>query len=174
LAEQLELIPVTRRDQARRSLFRVFERFYEEAPEKRRAIAELVLNAFEHDEYWVVTRRIDEAPKEDVLRLADVLHDWGLTEAAGVVSRAKARLKALNAFQRLSAEPRSLEMQMHRALEGNVWIFGDEYELLKSNATLQSVVKRLTDRVYRGGRGQKRPDLLLVGSMGRYLLVELK
>lgn len=109
-----------------------------------------------------------------MLRLADVLHDWGLTETASVVSRAKARLKALNAFQRLVAEPRSLEMQMHQALEGNVWVFGDEHELLKSNVTLQSVVKRLTDRVYSGGRGQKRPDLLLVGSMGRYLLVELK
>ena len=109
-----------------------------------------------------------------MLRLADVLHDWGLTETASVVSRAKARLKALNAFQRLVAEPRSLEMQRHQALEGNVWVFGDEHELLKSNVTLQSVVKRLTDRVYSGGRGQKRPDLLLVGSMGRYLLVELK
>src|SRR5207245_1499107 len=69
---------------------------------------------------------------------------------------------------------RTLEMQMHRALDGNVWMFGDEYELLKSNVTLESVVRRLTDRVYKGKRGQKRQDLLLVGSMGRYLLVELK
>ena len=102
-----------------------------------------------------------------MLRLADVLHDWGLTETASVVSRAKTRLKALNAFQGLAAEPRLLEMlQMHQALEGNVWVFGEEYELLKSNVTLQSVVKRLTDRVYSGGRGQKRPDLLLVDSSG--------
>jgi hypothetical protein len=174
LAHQLELIPSTRRDQARRALLRVFDRFYEEAIEKRRAIAELVLNAFERDEYWAVARRIDEAPKEDILKLADVLLDWGLTEAAGVVSRAKARLKALNAFQQLSHDPRTLEAQMHRALEDNVWMFGDPYEVLKSNANLRSVVMRLTDLVYKGMRGKDRPDLLLVGSMDRILLVELK
>jgi hypothetical protein len=173
-AEQLALIPNTRRDQARRALLRVFDRFFEEAQEKRRAIAELVLNAFERDEYWVVARRIDEAPKEDILRLAEVLHDWGLTEAAGVVARAKARLKALTAFQQLAHDRRTLEAQMHHALEGNVWIFGDVYEMLKSNATLRRIVRRLTDQVYRGRRGKERPDLLLVGSMDRYLLIELK
>lgn len=174
LAEQLELIPQTRREQARGALLRVFDRFYGEAPEKRRAIADLVLNAFERDEYWVVTRRIDEAPKEDVLRLADVLHDWGLTEAAGVVARAKARLKALYAFQHLAHNQGALEAQMHRALEDNVWIFGDQYEVLKSNASLRTIAKRLSDEGYKGKRARERPDLLLVGTMDRYLLVELK
>lgn len=116
-SQQLELLPLTKRDEARRALIRVFERFYDAEPADKRAIAELVLNAFEVDEYRTLVRRIDETPRDDIVRLADVLRQWGLSEIRAIVERANQRLRVVEAFESLVRAPGTLELSgVHRAL----------------------------------------------------------
>jgi len=173
--EQIEQLPPPRRELARQALMRLFKRFYDDSPERKKAIAEVVLNAFETDEYWVLVRRIDEMPHDDVVALADVLAQWGLSEVAGIVERARQRLRIVEAFEDLVRDPSTLELSgVHRALQDNAWILGDQYELLKSNRTLQGIVDQILGSSYVGSRGRERPDLILVGLQERYLVVELK
>ena len=174
-AEEIEKLPPSRRDLARRALMQLFKRFWDEPEDKKRAIAELVLNAFEADEYWVLVQRIDETPREDILRLAEILRLWGISEVAGVVERARRRMKAVEAFEKLIADRSTLELTgVHHALEQNAWLIGDQYELLKSNRGLRGIVEKVFGVKYRGSRAKHRPDLLLVGLQERYLLIELK
>jgi hypothetical protein len=63
---------------------------------------------------------------------------------------------------------------VHTALRNNLWLLGDEYELLSSNRTLRQLVEKVLNKKYRGARARERPDLLLAGLENRYLLVELK
>lgn len=174
-SQQLELLPLTKRDEARRALLRVFDRFYDHQAEDKRAIAELVLNAFEVDEYRTLVRRIDETPRDDIVRLADILRQWGISEIRAIVERADQRLRVVDAFESLIRAPSTPELSgVHRALEDHAWLLGDQYELLKSNRTLRNIVQDVLGARYQGARGAERPDLFLVGLQDRFLLVELK
>ena len=173
--QQLELLPFARRDQARQQLLRIFKRLFGETIERKHVVAEFVLNVFEQDRYWLIARRIDEIEADDLLKLAEVLRDWGLGDIADVAVRAKARLRFLDHFERLTATSGTLELKgVHPVLEANPWLIGDEFELWASNKQMQSTVRKYADRVYQESNGKKRPDLLMIGLDERRLLIELK
>lgn len=173
--EEIQRLPVPRREQARHALLRVFKRFYGEAEERKDAVAKLVLDAMEMDEYWSLVKRIDETPHDDVLKLASLLEQWGLHEVGEVVYQARRRIRALEAFEALIRDESTLELSgVHRGLRDNAWLLGDQYELLKSNRTLRNVIEDLSGSRYNGDAASKRPDLFLVSLQGRYLIVELK
>ena len=174
-SEKIEKLPLSRRDRARKALFRVFQRFYDEARERKHAIAELVLNAFEEDDYWVLVKKIDETSYDDISRLADILQLWGLREISGIVERARQRLRLLDAFERLIMDETTKELTgVHSVLQLNTWLFGDQYSLMTSNKQLRTVVEKLFERRYSGERAAQRPDLILVSLRNTYLIAELK
>lgn len=174
-SEDIERLPAPRREQARRALERVFRKFYDDVPDRRDAIARVVLEALESDEYWVLVKGIDDTQTGDVIRLAELLQDWGLNEIGALAYRARGRLKVLEALELLVADETTLELAgVHKSIESNIWILGDQYELQTSNQTLKRVVERVFGQRYDGKQGRKRPDLILAGVQDRYLLVELK
>lgn len=173
--EQIEKLPRPRRELARAALLRVFKRFYDEVAEQKHAVADLVLDAFEQDEYWVLVRRIQETSGADIEELAGHLESWGLYEVNGIITRARQRLEILDGFEDLIRNDDTLELSgVHQALKDNLWLLDDRYELLKSNTTLANIVKDTFGKKYQGSRSRRRPDLLLAGLQDRYLIVEFK
>lgn len=173
--DEIERLPRSRRDLAREALYRVFQRFYDEAADRKRAVAELVLNAFELDEYWVLVQRIDQMSNHDVAHIADILEQWGLYEISGIAERAKRRLAVVDRFEDLVWDDTTLELQhIHRVLERNVWLIGDEWEVATSNRTMRRLIMEVFGDTYQGALSGHRPDLFLAGAPDRHLLVELK
>lgn len=173
--EEIERLPRPRRDLAREALYRVFRKFYDDTLDRKREVAELVLNALERDEYWLLVQRIDEMSLGNVGELAEILELWGLYEIGAIAHRARQRLAILEKFEGLAWDSETLELQdIHRMLEKNVWLIGDEYELFTSNITLQTIVEKVLKKRYRGGQKRDRPDLILAGTADNYLLLELK
>jgi hypothetical protein len=173
--KQLELLPFSRRDIARQALLRAFKRLFGEAPERKQVVAELVLNIFEYDRYWIIARRLDEIEPENLIKIAEVLRDWGLGDVAEVATRAKQRLTFLDHFERLATASDTLEFKgIHGVLETNTWLIGDAYELWVSNMTMRRITRDYARKVYSDSNGRKRPDLLMLGSNSHRLLIELK
>jgi hypothetical protein len=173
--EQLELIPQTERDRARRALYRVFQRLFADSPDRRDIVANLVIDVFNEDPHWVVAQRLNETDTRDLIKLADVLTEWGLGNVAEVSSQTQIRLKFLDLFDELSRSETLLELSgMHRVIESNAWILGDQYETWVSNKTMRKTVTEYTDKVYVQSNGAKRPDLIMLGLADRALIVELK
>ena len=111
----------------------------------------------------------------DVAELAEILELWGLYEIGEIARRARRRLTILEKFEELAWNSESLELQdVHRMLEKNVWIIGDEYELFVSNSTMKRTVEKVFGQTYHGERARSRPDLILAGTADNYLLLELK
>ncbi|MEZ4573092.1 MAG: hypothetical protein R2849_22790 [Thermomicrobiales bacterium] len=173
--EQIERLPPARRELARRALLRVFTRFYDDLPERKHDIAELVLDAFEQDEYWLLVQRIQEASAADVNELADLLEEWGFYQINGIATRARQRLVVIDRFESMLSDPATLELSgIHQALEVNLWLLGSEYELVTSNRSLSTLIRNVFHKEYSGEHALKRPDLFLAGIHDRYVLVELK
>lgn len=168
-------MPEHRRAYADAAANKVLWKFYREHGERFEALANVLLDALEHDEYWIVLQRIDAASRGDVAHFSEALEAFGLLDLAMMSGRARSRLHFLDRLDDLVAKSETLEKDMHRALERNLWVLGTKYAAMTSNRTLRSIVVRYLDQKYSGARPDERPDLLLAQDSGdRYLLIELK
>jgi hypothetical protein len=85
------------------------------------------------------------------------------------------RWAVLDEFDRLIFNPETREAEVHKLLENNLWVLGNEYPEIASNVTLKKILEESFGQKYTGDKGEKRPDLLLARDVkGRYLLIELK
>jgi hypothetical protein len=175
LRERLDALPESRRDAARAALERVMRKFFGESEDKIAVIASIVLDAFERDEYWTVVEKIQSARTLDVQTFANALDTFGLCDLALVAQQARRRLQFLDDLDTLIASGETLEAQVHKALENNLWVIGNGYETLFSNKTLKRKIEEYTQKEFSGARAAKRPDLFLAQKHShRHLLVEFK
>lgn len=175
LDRRLATLPANRRRAAEDAINRVLQRFYGESEERIDVVVSVTLDAFERDEYWVVLQKLDAAARADVAILADVLGEFGLVDLAVVAQQARRRLTFLDELDRLVADGKTLEAQVHQAIETNLWVLGPEYSMIASNASLRRIVNEWVEGTFKGARANKRPDLFLAQDVhDRFVLIEFK
>jgi hypothetical protein len=172
---RLEQLPEHRRAFAQAAIERVLRKFYWDREDRRKVIANVVLDALEHDEYWAVVQHIHETRDSDVAAFAHALSQFALMDLALIAQRATYRLTFLDGLDKLASDPRTLEKDIHTAIEQSLWVLGPRYAMIASNRTLTRIVANYLDKTYIGERADRRPDLLLADDFSdRYLLVEFK
>lgn len=174
---RLESVPGHRRRIVEDRLNRLITRSYQEGEKEERisVLVDLVLDAMEMDEYWIVCREINEAEKVDVFHFAEALDKFGLCDLAFMGQQAKRRIDYLDYLERLAADNKTIEKQMHSAIQNNLWILGTEYSLIASNRQLQGIIDDYIGEKYQGKEAADRPDLLLGSNiLGHNLLIEFK
>ncbi|MDN2583669.1 ATP-binding protein [Aquibium sp. ELW1220] len=172
---RLAQLPEYRRRYAEDALNRILKKFYGESEDRITTIADVALDAMEHDAYWAVLDRIGKLSKGDVGSFAESLEEFGLIELATIGAQASHRLEFLSFLDQLVQNPDTLEKDAHKAFETNLWLLGRKYSVMSSNATLQTVIEAYCNVAFKGNRAAKRPDLLLSQDYGdKYLLIEFK
>ncbi len=175
IEQRLARLPEHRRDIARRQIQQILQKCYGESEERIDTVVDLMLSAMEKDEYWLVCEHIHAARNGDVATLAAALEEFGLVDLAVMSQQAKRRLEFLDNLDALDANPETLEREMHRALDRNLWVFGPQYSMIASNQTLVRTIEEYTSKTFKGKRKNKRPDLFLgQDAHNRYLLIEFK
>ena len=172
---RLANLPEHRREFARQQIERALRKFYGEAEERIDTVVSLMLDAMEKDEYWLVCQSIQQCDFADVAALASALEKFGLVDLAVLAQQATRRLELLDYLDRLAGNPKTLEKEMHKALDTNLWVFGRQYSVLASNKTTARIIDDYCTKKFKGPRANRRPDLLLSRSiLARHLLIEFK
>lgn len=170
-------VPEHRRSIIEQRMNRLISRAYQEGEKEERigTLVDLVLDALEHDEYWAICNELHETDRGDVMHLADALLEFGLCDLAFMGRQAKSRLDFLKSLERLARSPETLEKQMHKAIEKNLWIFGQQFSLMASNQQLNTIAKQCGVAIAPEKANTTRPDLLLSqDAFKNRLLVEFK
>lgn len=173
--QRLQHLPEYRRKFAQDALNRILRRFYGESEERIAVIADVALDAMEHDMYWAVFESINAASYSDVGSFAESLEEFGLLELSAIGVQSSRRREFLDYLEKLIDNADTLEKDAHTALEKNLWVFGRKYSAISSNITLKRIIENYCDASFKGNRAAKRPDLLLSQDYGdTYLLMEFK
>jgi hypothetical protein len=177
MERRLVNVPEHRRGIIEQRLNKLISRAYQEGEKEERigTLVDLILDALEHDEHWTVCNELHDTDRADVIHLADALLEFGLCDLAFMGRQAKSRLDFLTSLQHLADAPGTLEKQMHKAIEKNLWIFGPEFSLMSSNQQLATIAKQCEQEVVGNKANRTRPDLLLAqDGLHRRLLIEFK
>ena len=175
IRERISSLPEHKRTFAEKAINKILERFYQEPPNKTEPIVNVLLDAFERSDYRAVLEHINDAKHSEVAVFAEALDEFGLLEIGRMAEQASKRLEFIDYLEVLCTEPKSLEKDVHKAIEKNLWLFGPEYSLFSSNITLKKQIEIYLNKEYVGDRADKRPDLMLNESLnGERLLIEFK
>lgn len=175
LRRRLATLPEHRRRHAEETITKLLRKLYGDNEDRIEAVVSVTLDAFENDDYWIVLKKIDEATRGDVAKLAEILSELGLVDVAIVSQQAAHRLAFLNEFDVLITNTATLEKEIHHAIENNLWLLGSGYRLISSNKTFQTLISGWLDKSFAGANADKRPDLFLAAvDRDRHLLVEFK
>ncbi len=175
IEQRLAHLPEHRRVIAQKQIQRILQKLYMESHDRVDTVVDLMLDAMEKDEYWLVCEHLQAARNGDVEAIAAALEEFGIVDLAVIAQQARHRLEFLDSLDALDSDPKTLESQMHFALEKNLWVFGVEYSLMTSNKTLARTIEEYTGKKFTGKRKDKRPDLFLArDANGRHLLIEFK
>ena len=120
--QRLQRLPENRRRYAHEALNRILKRFYGESEERIAIIADVALDAMEHDAYWAVLQKIGDARGADVGSFAEALEEFGLLELSSIAVQASHRRQFLDYFDQLMNNSATLEKDAHRAFEKNLWM----------------------------------------------------
>jgi Histidine kinase-, DNA gyrase B-, and HSP90-like ATPase len=173
--ERLALLPEYKRQYADKAIKSILGKYFGEPESKVEPIVSVLLDALERSEYRTVLDYIHEASHTDIVKLSEVLAEFGLAEIAIVGEQANSRLEFLNQLEYLCSDPNTKEKLIHESLEKNLWIFGLEYSFFSSNKSLKRQVEDYLGQKCKGKRANKRPDLVLtVNYRQEYLLIEFK
>lgn len=173
--QRLAHLPEHRRKFAQQQIQRILEKLYMESNDRAATVVDLMLDAMEKDEYWLVCEHLHAARNGDVEVLAAALEEFGIVDLAVMAQQARRRLQFLDNLDALDSDAKTLEKQMHTALDTNLWVFGPQYSMMASNKTLARTIEDYTNKAFAGTRKNKRPDLFLAQDASqRYLLIEFK
>lgn len=175
ILKRLASLPEHKRSFADRAIKKVLDKYYGEPESKVEPIVYVLLEALERSDYRLLLEHIADAKPSDVAGIADNLYEFGLADMAFLVQQATARQVFLDQLEALARDSTTTEAILHKALERNLWVLGNEYSLFSSNTTLRRQIEDLLGKIYTGKRSDKRPDLLLNENLsGEYLLIEFK
>jgi len=175
IEKRLAHLPEHRREIAQKQIHRILQKLYMESQDRVNIVVDLMLDAMEKDEYWLVCEHLQAARTGDVEAIAAALEEFGIVDLAVIAQQARHRLEFLDSLDALDSDSKTLESQMHFALEKNLWVFGVEFSLMTSNKTLARTIEEYTGKKFTGKRKDKRPDLFLArDARGRHLLIEFK
>lgn len=173
--DRISKLPENRREFADRAIKKILDRFYQEPEDKLEPVVNVLLDALERSDYRVVLEHINSARHSEVSRFAEALEEFGIVEMALVAEQATNRLDFLDYLEEICSRPETLEIHVHKAIEGNLWLFGVEYSLFSSDITVKRQIEAYLGKKYSGDRADKRPDLFLTQNLnGERLLIEFK
>lgn len=145
-----------------------------------KTIVELSIKSYEQNEVYEILKKLNNARKEDITKLAAALQQWGIKEVADVLTILQQRFKVLDAFEDMINDKSTLELKgTHAVLAENIWIVDERYEWYISNKSLKTISDNILDSAYKGENASKRPDLFIkmqenVLMRNEFLILELK
>ncbi|MDD2906673.1 MAG: ATP-binding protein [Sulfurimonas sp.] len=145
-----------------------------------KTIVELSIKSYEQNEVYEILKKLNNARKEDITKLAAALQQWGIKEVADVLTMLQQRFKVLDAFEDMINDKNTLELKgTHAVLAENIWIVDERYEWYISNKSLKTISNNILDSTYTGENASKRPDLFIkmqenILMRNEFLILELK
>lgn len=172
---EIAKLPEYKKVYAEKALYNIIDKFYGESEDKINIIISVMLSALEKDYYWDIISDIHSARDSDIEDFADALSEFGLIEIGIISSQAINRLRFLDELFILINDSKTIEKTIHKALENNTWVLGDNYNVIISDKTLKSSIESISNKKYKGDNALNRPDMLLGRNLNQELvLLEFK
>ena len=108
-----------------------------------------ILRYYESNALKELFNSIISATEKDVQLLSEMICDWGLREIANIADITTQQIEIIKKLDTFVKNPNTLERDIHKIFENNIWLLSEKYTLWSSNKQLKSIFKfKYCQRIY--------------------------
>ena len=102
---------------------------------------------------------IVQADNDDIEKLTTLIKDWGLRQINSVTEIITDQINIIKKLEELIDSDKTLEIEVHKLIEGNLWLVREGLELWASDKPLKKILENDFDKRYMENASE-RPDLV--------------
>lgn len=157
--EKLTKLPPHIRTKARRVIEGVILKLKTASDEEVNELVDWIIKYFDSNVLRELMNSIMSAENDDVQKLSALIKEWGLKQMNNVTEIIKDQIDIIIQLEKLIDRDRSLEIEVHKLIEGNLWLVREGLELWASDKPLKKVLEKHFDKLYEKNQDE-RPDLV--------------
>lgn len=159
IQEKLTALPPHIRSKAKRVIEGVVLKLKTASDEEVNELVDWIIRYFDSNVLRELINSIINADIEDVERLSSLINEWGLKQMSNVAEIIKEQIDIIKKLEELIYSDKSLEIDVHRLIEGNLWLVREGLELWASDKPLKKILEDHFDELYKDNKDE-RPDLV--------------
>ncbi|MDP4235095.1 MAG: ATP-binding protein [Bacteroidota bacterium] len=157
--DKLAGLPPHIRAQARSLIEGVISKLRNASDEEVNELVDWIIKYFDSNVLREIMKSIMAAEIEDVERLSSLISEWGLKQMSNVTEIIKAQIDIITKLEELISSNKSYEIELHKLIEGNLWLIREGLELWASDKPLKKILDGHLDMLYKKNKDE-RPDIL--------------
>jgi hypothetical protein len=156
---KLSNLPPHIRSKARRVIEGVVSKLKSASDEEVNELVDWIIKYFDSNVLRELMNSIVNADIKDVEKLSELIRDWGLKQMTNVTEIIKDQIDIIKKLEELVFSDTSLEIDVHKLIEGNLWLIREGLELWASDKPLQRIFEEHFDSLYESNK-LERPDIV--------------
>ena len=157
--EKLDKLPIHIRSKARKVIEGVVSKLKTASDEEVNELVDWIIRYFDSNVLREIMNSIMNSEIEDVEKLSLLIKDWGLKQINNVSEIIRDQIDIILKLEELMGSDKSLEIELHKLIEGNLWLVREGLELWSSDQPLKNVLNKHFDKIYKK-KALERPDLV--------------
>ncbi|MEW5798311.1 MAG: ATP-binding protein [Bacteroidota bacterium] len=159
IQEKLQKLPLHIRTKARSVIEAVISKSKLASDEEINELVDWIIKYFDSNVLRELMNSIIHADSNDVQKLAELIKDWGLRQMNNVTEIIRDQINIIKKLEELVNSEKSLEIEVHKLIEGNLWLIREGLELWSTDKPLKTVLDNHFDNLYAKNKDE-RPDVI--------------
>jgi len=159
IKDRLDKMPAHVRGTATKVVRSITQKLKNVEEEDAQELIDWILRYYESNILRELMKAILSAENKDAEKLAELVQDWGVKQVGSVVDIIRTQIQIIEKLESLTSSNASLEIDLHKLIEANLWLIKEGLELWSSDKPLIKVLGGHIDKLYKS-RKDIRPDLL--------------
>lgn len=157
--EKLSNLPPHIRAKAKKVIEGVVAKLKTASDEEVNELVDWIIRYYDSNVLRELLNSIISADIDDIERLSSLINEWGLKQMNTVSEIIKEQIDIIKKLEDLIDSDKALEVEVHKLIEGNLWLVREGLELWASDKPLKKVLEDHFDQLYTKNQDE-RPDLV--------------
>jgi hypothetical protein len=159
IQDKLSKLPPHIRAKAKRVIEGVVQKLKTASDEEVNELVDWIIRYFDSNVLRELMNSIIAAEINDVEKLTSLINEWGLKQMNNVTEIIKEQIDIIKKLEELIDSEKTLEVEVHKLIEGNLWLVREGLELWASDKPLKKLLENHYDKLYKKNQNE-RPDLV--------------
>lgn len=157
--EKLSNLPPHIRAKAKKVIEGVVAKLKTASDDEVNELVDWIIRYYDSNVLRELLNSIISADIGDIERLSSLINEWGLKQMNTVSEIIKEQIDIIKKLEDLIDSDKALEVEVHKLIEGNLWLVREGLELWASDKPLKKVLEDHFDQLYTKNQDE-RPDLV--------------
>ena len=174
IIKRLDSLPAPNKERAKKMIRSALGNLKNVPDDETMSLIDMVLRYFESNVLRELFSSIMQSNPQDIEKLADMIAEWGVREVASVTTIINQQIGIIYKMEEL-INSSTHEVLIHKLFEKNMWLLDENYQVLTSNKTLNTLLEGMIASRY-ANKKSLRPDIVCFSEIecGRTVVIEFK